>query len=251
MRWTKKIYRTAWRNRLEALKNIPAVLALVWQSGRSKVAAATACRLIVGILPLAGLWIGKLIIDLIAAAARHPAPTPNRIWFLLAAEFIIAALGAFLGRAIDYFDGRIGDEFAREVGLRIMKHAATLDLASFEDPVFYDRLERARVQSTDRVTMLKELGRLFQQGITLLSLSIAVMWYSPLLFALLIGALIPAFLGETHFAFLGYSLAYSLTPMKRELDYLRDLSTKKESAKEAESIWPWRFSAKSLHRNPR
>ncbi len=113
-----------------------------------------------------------------------------------------------------------------------MKHASTLDLQSFEDPVFYDRLERARVQASDRISMLNALGRLFQQAITLIALSIGVMFYSPLLFVLLFAAVVPAFLGETHFAFLGYSLAYSLTPMKRELDYLRDLGTKKESAKE-------------------
>jgi ATP-binding cassette subfamily B protein len=42
----------------------------------------------------------------------------------------------------------------------------------------------------------------------------------------------PAVIGESHFAFLGYSLALSQTPDRRRLDYLRFLGASKESAKE-------------------
>ena len=132
----------AWKDRLSALKNLPPVLALLWQSGRGTVAAGIGFRLVGALLPLAALWVGKLIIDLIVGAIRHPGPVPSGIWLLLAAEFAIAALGAILGRASDYCDGRLADQFAREVSVRVMKHAATLDLESFEDPVFYDKLER-------------------------------------------------------------------------------------------------------------
>jgi ATP-binding cassette subfamily B protein len=233
MRRNRDIYWSAWKNRLPALKNLPRVVVLLWQSGRAAFAAEIIFRLAAGFLPLAGLWVGKLIIDLIGnAAAGHAAATQGYTWVLLAAAFGIAALGNVLGRATDYCDGRIADQFAREVGLRVMQHAATLDLASFEDPVFYDKVERARVQATDRAAMVTAFGHLVQQVITLVVLSLAVLVYSPLLFALLVLSVVPSFLGESHFAFLGYSLAYSLTPMKREMDYLRDLGTKKESAKE-------------------
>ena len=49
------------------------------------------------------------------------------------------------------------------------------------------------------------------------------MLFSPLMFVVLIVTVVPAFLGESHFAFLGYSLAHRLTPFRRELDYLRVL----------------------------
>jgi ATP-binding cassette subfamily B protein len=47
-----------------------------------------------------------------------------------------------------------------------------------------------------------------------------------------VAAVVPAFLGESHFAFLGYSLNIRQTPVKRQLDYLRVLGASKESAKE-------------------
>jgi ATP-binding cassette subfamily B protein len=43
---------------------------------------------------------------------------------------------------------------------------------------------------------------------------------------------IPSFLGETHFAFLGYAKNFRQTPAKRQMDYLRQIGGSKEAAKE-------------------
>ena len=98
-----------------------------------------------------------------------------------------------------------------------------LDLIAYEDPVFYDRLERARVQATDRLGMIQSIGRLVQQVITAASLSVSILLFSPWLLLLLIVGILPAFLGESHFAFLGYAKNFRQTPIRRELDYLRVL----------------------------
>ncbi len=224
--------RLVWRDRLAALRNIPPVLRLVWNAAPKVVAAGLILRVVSALIPLAALAVSKWIIDLVVAVVKHPGPLPNQIWLLLGAEFLLAALGNILGRAIDYTDARLADEFTREVSLRVMEHATRLDLASFEDPAFHDKLERARVQATDRIGMLNALGRLLLQTITLVSLSIGVIVYSPWLFLLLVICVVPAFTGETHFAFQGYTLAHGLTPVRRELDYLRVLGSSKESAKE-------------------
>jgi len=176
--------------------------------------------------------VAKLIVDALVATLKSPGTAPQEIWVLVTVEFLLVGLGTTLGRAIDYFDARLADEFTREVSLRIMDHAAKLDLACFEDPTFYDKLERARVQATDRIGMLNAMGRLLQQTVTLISLSAGVIAFSPWLFVVLVACVVPAFIGESHFAFLGYSLAYSLTPLRRELDYLRVLGTSREAAKE-------------------
>jgi ATP-binding cassette subfamily B protein len=178
------------------------------------------------------LWVGKLIIDQIVAAVKHTATDPHRMWILLAMEFLLALSANFIWRAVDYFDVRLTDEFTRAISLRIMEHATRLDLQSFEDPAFYDKLERARSQATDRTAMLRSMGQFLQQVVTLFTLSAAIIAYSPLLLLLLIFCAIPAFLGESHFAFLGYTLSHELTPAKREMDYLRLLGSSKEGAKE-------------------
>jgi ATP-binding cassette subfamily B protein len=124
----------------------------------------------------------------------------------------------------------------------------SLDLESFEDPAFYDVLERARVQAGDRVSLLNALGGLVQQVVTLVSFAAGVILFSFPVFLLLTLSLAPTFLVETHFAYLGYSLAHRLTPLRRELDYIRMLGTSKETAKETQllglSTFLWdRFAA--------
>jgi len=230
-----------WRERAEALKHVPAVLRLVWQAAPFVVSAGIVLRLASALVPVATLAVSKWIIDLIVATVRHPGPVSPTIWWLVAVEFALVASNNLLGRSIDYTDARLADEFTREVSLRVMKQASRLDLACMEDPAFQDKLERARLQATDRIAMLNAMGRLLLEIVTLVSLSIGVIAFSPVLFLLSVVSVIPAFVGESHFAFLGYSLAHNLTPIRRELDYLRILGSSKESAKEVRLFQLGRF----------
>jgi ATP-binding cassette subfamily B protein len=222
----------SWQQRVHALKNLPPVLKLGWETGPGLISAGILLRLVAALVPVAMLWVGKLIIAGIMASVTHSGAEPSRMWLLLGLEFLLALTGNVVWRAIDYFDVRLSDEFAREISLRIMGHASKLDLQSFEDPSFYDTLERARVQATDRTAMLKSVGQFFQQAVTFATMSAVVLAYSPLLLLISIASVVPSFLGESHFAFLGYELAHGLTPVRREMDYLRVLGSSKESAKE-------------------
>ena len=221
-----------WRERISALRNVPAVLRIVWEAGRTVVVLGVVFRLIASLLPLGLLWITKLIIDGIVHAITTHQAVAARLWWLVAAEFALAVFGSVLSRGIDFLDALLADKYTRHVSVLVMKHAAQLDLAAYEDPVFYDRLERARVQATDRLGMIQSIGRLVQQVITTVSLSVAIILFSPWLLLMLVAGVVPAFLGESHFAFLGYAKNFRQTPIRRQLDYLRVLGGSKEAAKE-------------------
>ncbi len=227
-----KNFGKAWRERMSALRNLPPVLAIVWRSGPLVVTLGLVFRLLASLQPIALLYVSKLIIDLIVTLLSHHQPVPARLWWLVAAEFLIAVLGNVLTRIIDYLDSLLADKYTRHVSIQVMKHAAELDVIAYEDPVFYDRLERARVQATDRLAMIQMLGRLVQQVITTITLSASIIYFSPWLLLLLIAGVLPAFLGESHFAFLGYAKNFRQTPVRRQLDYLRVLGGSKEAAKE-------------------
>jgi ATP-binding cassette subfamily B protein len=222
----------AWQERLSALRNVPAVLRIVWESGRLVVSLGLLFRLVASFLPIALLWVTKLIIDGIVHAIATHQPVPTMLWWLVAAEFGLAVFNSILSRVIDYLDALLADKYMRHVSIKVMNHAADLDLIAYEDPVFYDRLERARVQATDRLGMIQTIGRLVQQVTTTVSLSISIMLFSPWLLLLLVAGVVPAFLGESHFAFLGYAKNFRQTPIRRQLDYLRVLGGSKEAAKE-------------------
>ena len=223
---------SSWRERLVALRNVPPVLRIVWQSGPPVVAAGLIFRVFASLLPMALLWVTKLIIDGIVRVASIHQPVQPRFWWLVAAEFGLAVLSTILTRILDYLDSLLADKYTRHVSIQVMKHAAELDLLAYENPVFYDRLERARVQATDRLGMIQSIGRLVQQVATVVSLSISIMIFSPWLMLLLVAGVVPAFLGESHFAFLGYAKNFRQTPIRRQLDYLRVLGGSREAAKE-------------------
>jgi len=223
---------SAWDERISALRNVPPVLKIVWRSGPMVVTLGLVARVVVSLLPLGLLAITKLIVDHVVHSVSTHQMVPRRFWWLVAAEFTLAVLVSVLGRVIDYLDAVLADKYSQHVSVQVMAHAAELDLLAYENPVFYDRLERARVQATDRLAMIQAMGRLIQQAVTTLSLSVYIVSFSPWLMLLLIAGLVPAFLGESHFAFLGYAKNFRQTPVRRQLDYLRLLGGSKEAAKE-------------------
>ena len=223
---------SAWRERLTALRNIPPGLKIVWEAGPRVVTLGVACRIVAALIPLAVLAVSRRIIDSIVEVIKNHSPVSPVFWWLVALAFGLALFGTILSRLCDYSDGLLADRFTRHVSIRVMEHASRLDLSSYEDPEFYNKLERARVQATDRIGMVQAFGRLLQETITAITLSVSILAFSPWLLLLLIAGVIPAFLGESHFAFLGYALNMRLTPTRRQLDYLRDLGASKESAKE-------------------
>ena len=225
-------FRSSWQERFAALRNVPPVLKIVWNSGPGVVTFGLVARVFASLFPLALLWVPKLILDrIVHARSSHEALGPH-FWWLVGTEFLLALMMSVLARAIDYSDSLLADKYMRHVSIQVMKHAAELDLIAYEDPVFYDRLERARVQATDRLGMIQQIGQLVQLVITTLTLSVTIIIYSPWLILLLVGGVIPAFLGESHFAFLGYAKNFRQTPVRRQLDYLRVVGGSKEAAKE-------------------
>lgn len=223
---------TSWRERLTALRNIRPLFGMVWETSPALTVATVVLRLFRALTPVAMLWVSKLILDAVVARIRGTSTDSHVVWLLLALEFSLAVFSDFLGRAVMLCDSLLGDRFTNRISVRLMNHATRLDLASFEDPVFYDKLERARRQTTGRLGLVSALLNLGQDFISLLALSSALMLFSPWLMLLLFAAILPAFLGETHFSTLAYSMLYRWTPQRRELDYLRLLGASNTSAKE-------------------
>jgi ATP-binding cassette subfamily B protein len=141
-------------------------------------------------------------------------------------------VGEGLSRLSALLESLLGDLYANRTSVELMRHAATLDLEQFENAEIYDRLERARRQTVGRIALLSQLFGLAQDALTVLTLVGTLLAFSPVLFALLVVTVLPAFLGETHYAALGYSLLYQWTPERRKLDYYRFLAASEKTAKE-------------------
>jgi len=193
--------RAAWGERLRALNNIPPLAKIIWRSGPPVVCGVLLFRLLAALLPLAILAVSKRILDGVQAHFGGQ-PLPQHFWWLVGADFALSAFGAVAGRLIGYFDLLLADRFTRHVSLMVLEHASRLDLSSYEDPLFHDKLERARAQATDRVMMIQAIGNIGQQIISTISLGVGILWFSPWLLLVLVVGVVPAFLGESYFVFL-------------------------------------------------
>ena len=259
-----------WKERVRALGNLPRFFRLVWQTSPGIMVANFLLRLGRSAIPVSILYVGKLIIDqvvlLIAGsgaagvqgaaragsglagqghaggilgAGHHgffaavPGPAGlHHLWILVATEFGLALLSDGLARAIALMDSLLGDKFSNFTSIRIMKHAAELDLDQFEDSTFYDKLERARQQTTGRTVLLSQVLGQVQDLISMAFLAAGLMAFNPWLILLLLVAVVPAFLGESYFNDRSYALTRAQTEERRELDYLRYLGASDDTAKE-------------------
>ncbi|TSJ38934.1 ABC transporter ATP-binding protein [Mucilaginibacter corticis] len=189
-------------------------------------------RIIRSAMPVALLYVGKLIIDDVIILSHNHAAQTYHLWQLVGLEFVLAILTDGLSRAITLMDSLLGDLFSNHTSVRIMSHAAMLDLDQFEDAVFYDKLERARQQTVGRTILLSQIMSQIQDLITMAFLAAGLMAFNPWLIIMLLFAIIPAFLGESYFNDRSYLLTRGQTPERRELDYVRYLGASDETAKE-------------------
>jgi ATP-binding cassette subfamily B protein len=228
-----KLEKLTLQERLRALRNLPAFFRLVWQTSPSLTIANCIVRMARSATPLGILYVGKLIIDQVIHLSRSAAPlAEHRLWTLVAMEFGLAIASDALTRVITLLDSLLGDLFANHTSVRIMQHAASLDLDQFEDSAFYDKLERARQQTTGRTILLSQVLSQVQDLITMGFLAAGLMAFNPWLILLLLIAVVPAFLGESYFNDKSYALTRGQTPERRELDYIRYLGASDETAKE-------------------
>ena len=226
------------KERMGALRNLPEFFSLIWSCNNWLAALNILLRVIRASLPLAMLYVGKLIIDeivRISVIASGPAvenPDMSIVTIYVLIELGLAVFSDLLGRGIALLDSLLGDLVSHEISLRLMHQSARLDLECFEDSDFYDKLERARRQASSRILLMSQVLTQLQDIITVFFLAAALITFNAWLLLLLAITLIPAFLGETHFNSQSYSLMYGWTQERRELDYLRFAGASDETAKE-------------------
>jgi ATP-binding cassette subfamily B protein len=240
------------RERFRALRNVPPFLRMIWATSRGLTLASLGLRLVRALLPIVMLYVGKLIIDEAVRLVGLGTPIDDlgQAWrsgvldtllWLLLLEFGLAIFSDLLGRGVSYADSLLSELFTNATSIRLMEHAATLDLEDFEDPELQDKLDRARRQTMGRMNLMSQIFGQVQDLITVIGFAATLVVYAPWLMALLAVALIPAFVGEAHFNAMGYSLAFQWTPERRQLEYVRQTGASLETAKEVKIFNLHRF----------
>jgi ATP-binding cassette subfamily B protein len=218
------------------LRNTPQAFRLVWAASRRAALASAALTLVAAVLPAAQAWTGKLIIDAILIAINVGMDPMTGLRFVapyLAMEFGLLLLSSVTGQVRGLFDRILQTQLTNHVNSMIIRKAIGLDLQFFEDPVFYDTLQNARRQAdTSALNIVNSTMQMAQQTITLASLVILLVRFSPWLAVISFVAAIPAFLSQSHYAERAFRAVSRRAPEARLLNYLEMLLTGIESVKE-------------------
>ncbi len=190
------------------------------------------CRMVNASLPVLMLWVGKLIIDEVVLQIAADVKDLDRLWILVAAEFGLAVISDLISRGISLSDALLGDQYSINTSVKIIKKTSEINLDQLEDSEFYDKLERARQQTTGRVGLMSNILTQGEDIIVILTLLGGVVAFEPWLIILLVVSIIPTIINEIKFSGTSYSLARSWTQERRELDYLRYAGASDVTAKE-------------------
>ena len=228
----KKTEKSSLKTNIRSLQYLPRFFKLIWQASPSLFLANAVCRLFKSITPLLMLWVGKLIIDEIIVQSSSGDRDLRQLWIYLSMELSLAIISNVLGRAIDLTDGLLGDLYSNKSSVELIVKSSQIELSQLEDATFYDKLERARQQTTNRVSLMSAVLGQVQDLVTVLSLMAGLIVFYPLLIVMLIVAIIPSFFNEIKFSNASYSLTRSWTTERRELDYLRYIGASDITAKE-------------------
>ena len=220
----------------DALRNTPEAFRLVWAASRPAALTGIGLMLIAAFLPAAQAWVGKLIIDAILNAVRlgmEPSAGLRYVMPNLILEFALVLIGSLSGQVRNLSDRILQSQLTNHVNNLIIKKAISLDLQFFEDPVFYDSLQNARRQAdSSALSIVNSSLQMTQQVITLASLVILLLRFSPWLAVVVFLSAIPSFLSQSQYAERAFRAVTRRAPESRLLNYLEMLLTGVESIKE-------------------
>ena len=220
------------KSSFDSLFFIPRFFKEIWRTNKTLFLTSAFCRLVAALLPVAILWVGKLIFDAIIQITTHGEKDYSTLWHYVAIEFILVVLSDLVGRAISLTDGILGDQYNINSSIKIIKKTNEIDISLLENSEFYDKLDRARTQTAGRVDLMSNVLGQAQTTISIFSLVIGLIYFEPYLIVLLVLSIFPSFINEVRFSQQQYSLARSWTSERRELDYLRFIGANDKTAKE-------------------
>jgi len=224
-----------WKEFHRSFTHTPQAVKLVWQTDRWATIVLGFLTLGGALLPASQAWVGKLIVDGVVASIQRGADPEvvRRVFVYLILELALFLLNTGLNHARRLIQQLIQLQLANRIRGEIIQKALTLDLAFFEHPDFYDRLQNARRESGYKpVDLINDSFLIVQNTITLISFAVLLLRFSPWLVIILLVTSIPAFIAETRFSEEGFRLLTRRAPETRQINYLSRLLTEDTSAKE-------------------
>jgi ATP-binding cassette subfamily B protein len=221
------------RERLAGSLRLTRALRLVWEGSRVLTIVSFLLVLLQALLPLAVLYLTKLVIDALDAVAQGGDIAFSHILMLLG----LAAGAGLLGSLLSVISGLVAEDHSNRVTDRVLgtlnRKSVEMDLRYYEDATFHDSLHRAQRDAPHRPTaVLNNMLRLTQAGLLIVGivgLLVTIHW---LLAVFLFLAVLPSVLVRVRHADRYYKWQKRTSQLDRQVGYLSYLLLQPPTAKE-------------------
>jgi ATP-binding cassette, subfamily B, bacterial len=211
-----------------AFASLPRVLGLIYRIQPVFTVELGVLYILQGFLPAVTAFISAQLINSVVRAIQLKGAQGSSmlvVWFVVA-QFGVQALSSLLSTLSNIAQQLLQERTSYAIQLQVMEKANTLDLAFFEDAKFYDALQQAQREATQRpVGMISTtfgLGRTLITFISMIAILTHLAWWLALL-ALL--APVPSFIANMRYGWWGYQMMRRQSPLRREMTYYNQLLT--------------------------
>ena len=219
-----------------AINQLNQALRFVWISSPSLTIVAVLLVTLQGILPLAALYLMKLVIDAITATINAPPEVTTdftRIGVLILLEGVVAlvlALSSVAARWVSDIHSEIVTDYMHKI-----THSKSLeiDLEYFETAKYHDSQHRAQLEATFRPSkILNDFISLAQNGISLLAMASLLFFFHWTIVIILFFAVVPGILVRIKYSGILYKWHRSRTQTERKVQYFHWMLVGEDMAKE-------------------
>ncbi len=221
--------------RLENLKYLFDSIKIVWQSSKKDATYSVIILLILSVLPLAGVYLMKLIVDSVTAGidATDKAAAIQQILFYIGLIGATAAGIHFLTSINSFLSERLSLKVLDHLSDMLHKKSIEVDLEYYENPDYYDTLHRAQRGAIHKPTSaFNNSIQLLQNLLSMIGMMAILISFHWIVIFIVIVAVIPGLVFRLKFSQRLFNLDRSTTAAQRHAYYYNYLLTGDINAKE-------------------
>lgn len=220
------------------------VFKLVHETGKWIFAALTAVTVLRGIIPVILTYVSKYLLNTLQTMHgkgsgleefTHLSFSTENILFLIIAMSFLGILNTVIHQISDAITKIAGERVTMQVRVRIMEKAKETDIAAFDQPAFYEKLENANREAGHRpLHIIQSIFSVISTCITFVSF-IAVlatapgMWWSALV---IIAVSVPSAIISLTFRKKNFYYMRFRSKERRQMNYYSNTMVNKDMAKE-------------------
>ncbi len=224
--FTAKLWRTL---------RLDLALRFIWRSTPGWTVANATLVVVQGVLPLANLYLLKLLVDSVTASvgAADQGAALNRVLLyvvLMAAFSLLSTVIGLVAGIVSQTQAMIVTDYMQDI---VHTRSVAIDLEFYESPEFYDTLRRAQGEASMRpMRILQGLLQLGRDAVSLLAISGLLLSFNWVFVVVLLAAVAPGFVVRIWYSGTLYRWQRARTATERKTWYYTWMLTGEQHAKE-------------------